>query len=280
MKFKTYYYRTDLVGNYWEIPLYIYSRGETFIVVDPLKRKMQVIEIEDIDDEDYKKVYVEVIPELYTLSDYESRLLERFHYSWFNVLYDYLISDVFKRTINSTIQERKITEVFPEPTQIFSAFLTDFYKIKCVWLGLSPYYTKQENRNHANGYCFSTFNKEKPPSLQILEKGIKADMKYGFSWTLQNDLLHLSNQGVLLLNSALTTTNDVYAHVPLWKEFIQTVISKLNVPVIAFGKVAQSFTFNSPIVHKVYHPSFFVRKQIEPDYKCFSELNEILNIQY
>ena len=154
-----YYYRTDLISDYWEVPLYICKRGLShgLILVEPLSRKMQTIPnflLEDYineDDSDYKKVLIPKENELYTISDYETRLLCRFHYSWFNVLRDYLLSDKFKNTIQATINERKTSEVFPEPTQIFSAFLTDYHSIKCLWLGLSPYFTKQQGINDSNG---------------------------------------------------------------------------------------------------------------------------------
>ena len=282
-----YYYQTDLITDFWEVPLYICKRGLSsgLILVEPLSKKMQTVpnfileEYINQDDSDYKKVFIPKENELYTISDYETRLLCRFHYSWFNILRDYLISDKFKNTIQATINERKTSEVFPEPTQIFSAFLTDYHSIKCLWLGLSPYFTKQNGINDANGYCFSTYNKNKTASLNILQEGIRKDMKYGFNWVLRNDLLHLNQQGVMLLNSALTTTSDANSHILLWKEFIQLVIDKLDVPVIAFGKVAQSFQFKNK-VWNVNHPAFYAYKKIEPNYTCFSELNEMIKIEY
>ncbi len=282
-----YYYRTDLINDYWEIPLYICKRGLShgLILVEPLSKKMQTVPnflLEDYinqDDSDYKKVLIPKENELYTISDYETRLLCRFHYSWFNILKDYLISDKFKNTIQATINERKTSEVFPEPTQIFSAFLTDYHSIKCLWLGLSPYSTKQQGINDSNGFAFSTYNKNKTANLNILQEGIRKDMKYGFNWVLRNDLFHLNQQGVMLLNSALTTTCEAYSHVPLWKEFIQLVIDKLDVPVIAFGKVAQSFQFKNKVFN-VYHPAYYAKNKTEPNYTCFSELNKILKIEY
>jgi uracil DNA glycosylase len=286
-QFNMYYYRSEIIKDYWEIPLFICKRGlsSSLILVEPLSKKMQTIPnflLEDYvneDDSDYKKVFIPKENEEYTISEYETRLLTRFHYSWFNILREYLLSDKFKNTIAATIKERKTSEVFPEPTQIFSAFLTDYHSIKCLWLGLSPYFTKQEGRLDANGFCFSTYNKKKTASLEVLQAGIRKDMQYGFNWVLRNDLFHLNQQGVMLLNSALTTTCDANSHILLWKEFIQFVIDKLDVPVIAFGKVAQSFQFKNK-VWNVYHPAYYARSKSEPDYTCFSELNNILNIEY
>jgi uracil DNA glycosylase len=282
-----YYYRSEIINNTWEVPLYICKRGLSsgLILVEPLSKKMQTIpnfileEYCDTDDSVYKKIFIPKENEEYTISDYETRLLERFHYSWFNILRDYLLTDKFKNTIAATIKERKTSEVFPEPTQIFSAFLTDYYSIKCLWLGLSPYFTKQQGINDSNGFVFSTYNKNKTASLNILQEGIRKDMKYGFNWVLRNDLFHLNQQGVMLLNSALTPTCDAYSHVPLWKDFIQYVIDKLDVPVIAFGKVAQSFQFKNK-VWNVYHPAYYARNKTEPNYTCFSELDETLKIEY
>ncbi len=279
-----YYYRTDITKDYWVVPYSIIEKAkDLLIVVDPLAKVMQTIkisELEDtIDDEFYRKMYIPVIPEIYSLSEYETRLLCRFHYSWFNECKDYLISDEFKSMIVKTVNYRKVEEVFPSVTEVFSVFLSNFYNIKVVFLGLSPYFTKQDERMDANGIAFSSYNKQKPKSLQVLADGIKKDIGLGFGWVLQNDLLHLQNQGVFLLNSALTSTKDPLIHVELWKPFIQYVLDKLNVPTIAFGKVAQSFDFKNK-VWKVNHPAYYVRNEKEPDYKCFSELDEIIKIEY
>ena len=138
MELKPYYYRSEIINNYWEVPLYVCKRGLSsgLILVEPFDKKMQTIPnflLEDYineDDSEYKKVFIPKENELYTISDYETRLLSRFHYSWFNILMEYLLTDNFKNTIAATIKERKTSEVFPEPTQIFSAFLTDYYSIK------------------------------------------------------------------------------------------------------------------------------------------------------
>jgi hypothetical protein len=57
------------------------------------------------------------------------------------------------------------------------------------------------------------------------------------------------------------------------------VIDKLDVPIIAFGKVAQSFQFRNKVFN-VYHLAYYARSKSEPDYTCFSELNELIKIEY
>lgn len=131
----------------------------------------------------------------------------------------------------------------------FKAFKECKYAdLKVVWLGLSPYYTTDQytKKNVADGLAFSTAQKHTvPPSLFQLYKGYEWDQHDGMNLNLErhNDLTFLANQGVLLLNSALTT---VYGtpdkHLEIWKPFIQFVLKVLNekegLIFCGFGKVA------------------------------------------
>lgn len=137
----------------------------------------------------------------------------------------------------------------PEIDVWFKAFKECKYAdLKVVWLGLSPYYTTDQytKKNVADGLAFSTAQKHTvPPSLFQLYKGYEWDQHDGMNLNLErhNDLTFLANQGVLLLNSALTT---VYGtpdkHLEIWKPFIQFVLKVLNekegLVFCGFGKVA------------------------------------------
>jgi len=141
------------------------------------------------------------------------------------------------------------SNITPEIDVWFRAFKECKYAdLKVVWLGLSPYYTTDPytKRNVADGLAFSTSTKHTvPPSLFHLYKGYEWDCHQGMNLALErsNDLLFLANQGVLLLNSALTTTyGSPDKHLEVWKPFIQYVIKVLNsdkkIIFCGFGKIA------------------------------------------
>ncbi len=123
--------------------------------------------------------------------------------------------------------------------------------VSVVWLGLSPYYNTDPytKANVADGLAFSTDTKHSvPPSLFKLYKGMEGDMWDRMNLNMQrcNDLKFLAEQGVLLLNSALTTTyGKSDSHLEIWKPFLLFVIQTLNeqkkdLAFCGFGAVANA----------------------------------------
>jgi uracil-DNA glycosylase len=145
-----------------------------------------------------------------------------------------------------------LEQITPDMSVWFRAFKECKYsELKVVWLGLSPYYTKDlyTKANTADGLAFSTDTKHSvPPSLFKIYKGIEADLwdRMNLNMDRKNDLTFLANQGVLLLNSALTTVyGNSEAHLEIWKPFIEYLIQVLNkqnegIIFCGFGKVANA----------------------------------------
>jgi len=110
--------------------------------------------------------------------------------------------------------------------------------------------------------------------------------------TPQNDpdLTRWADQGVLLLNSALTCQIDkVGSHYDIWKDFIFMVIDAINFSnpeaiFVLMGKQAQSFaSYISPTnpVVKISHPAsaaYASAIRWECD-DCFNKINQTLIIQ-
>lgn len=125
--------------------------------------------------------------------------------------------------------------ITPEMFKWFRAFEScNINELKVVWLGLSPYHTTDKFRkgNVADGLCFSTEQiNDVPPSLFQLYKGIENDQFNGLNLNMSrhNNLEFLANQGILLLNSALTTTyGSPDTHLEVWKPFVKYVLEYLN----------------------------------------------------
>ena len=96
--------------------------------------------------------------------------------------------------------------------------------IKVIIVGLDPYST-----NDANGYAFATDKNIKPISLKNIEKGIINNLKLTNDYFLQNNLSHLINQGVFLLNTGLTVTKGKpKSHLDYWKNLIKFTFNTLN----------------------------------------------------
>ena len=167
--------------------------------------------------------------------------------SW-TILYPFFESSEWTK-IKEAIKP-DFSKTTPEVGVWFRAFKECRYTdLKVVWLGLSPYFTTDQytKKNTADGLAFSTDTKHTvPPSLFHLYKGYEWDQFDGINLNLarHNNLEFLANQGVLLLNSALTTTyGSAESHLEIWRPFIKYVIQVLNkeksgLIYCGFGKVA------------------------------------------
>ena len=159
------------------------------------------------------------------LIDSDFRIMQRFHHTWYNTLYDYLSSKKFLNILIQVAKERKTGVVFPEMDKQLLVFKMPISFINVVLLGLDPYTTGE-----ANGFAFATNRKIKPVSLSNIEKGMFSDLKLSKEeYFLRNDLSNLVKQGVFLLNSSLTVKKGfVKGHLELWKDLIKLVLQTLN----------------------------------------------------
>jgi len=162
-------------------------------------------------------------------------------------------------------------QITPHIDNWFKAFrFTSPDQVKVVWLGMSPYFTTDKYTKNltADGLAFSTDCRNSlPPSLERVYKGIEQDIFGGFGIKMErkNELDFLAYQGVLLLNSALTTVlGDSKKHLPVWEPFIAYVLKYIsdnseNVVFTGFGANANSLLDNvdkeKHLVIKLEHPA-------------------------
>lgn len=116
-----------------------------------------------------------------------------------------------------------ISNLTPDRNQVMRAFELPVEKVRVLLLGQDPYPTD----GMACGLAFAnTPGTKTPQSLRNLMKELESDLP-GVSATA--DLAKWSNQGVMLLNSALTTeVGSSGSHQNLWREFIEEVITVLD----------------------------------------------------
>jgi uracil-DNA glycosylase len=174
-------------------------------------------------------------------------------------------------------------KVVPKKDQIFRALeLCPLHKVKVVVLAQDPYH----GPGQANGLAFSV-NKgtDLPPSLKNIFKELKDDL--GIENT-HGDLTKWAEQGVLLLNSVLTTElNKPGAHFGKgWEVYTDTIIRQVSderdkVIFLLWGKKAQEkkslINTEKHVILEASHTSPLSANDSFLGCKHFSKVNDILN---
>jgi uracil-DNA glycosylase len=114
-------------------------------------------------------------------------------------------------------------QITPPPTWVMRAFQEPFESVKVLLIGQDPYPTKDV----ACGLAFAVSDTTKAPqSLKNLMKELATDLPQVSN---SGQLARWSSQGVMLLNSALTTTVGAPgAHAKIWIGFTKAVIGQLD----------------------------------------------------
>lgn len=169
----------------------------------------------------------------------------------------------------------------PNMGDIFNAFkLCDYNNLKCIILGMDPY----PQKGIATGLAFANREEVVSPSLEIIRNSFYLDPVDNalFDCTLE----HWAQQGVLLLNSALTVEiGKPGSHSMLWRNFTINLLKKLSeyspgLVYIILGKQAETFlpyinkNSNHILIDK--HPSYYVRVKEQMSNRVFKEANQIL----
>lgn len=186
----------------------------------------------------------------------QEKLYERLRPSgWANRLKGFLLSNDFRIILDKLVDESQDSKHFtPKVKQLFRAFEECPYKdLKVIMLGQDPYSNLIDGINVADGTAFSCSNtRTLQSSLKYMLQEVQNQIYPNGMTNWDPDLKRWSNQGVLLLNVALTTTiGKTGSHYILWQPFIVYVLDYLawNNPglIYAFlGKVAQQFADGMP----------------------------------
>ena len=152
---------------------------------------------------------------------------------WRNLLGDYFESPDWK-SLECNLQATLDADpafIRPEPTDFFKALkLTPLESVKVVILGQDPYHSP----GLAQGLAFSipadipSNSREFPSSLRNISKALALE---GFGHLVNGDLHHWAEQGVLLLNTALSVKlGEAGSHTNLgWKSLIDRLIQALAI---------------------------------------------------
>jgi uracil-DNA glycosylase len=207
--------------------------------------------------------------------------------SWHTRLASYVESAEFSKLGQTIGEARKVSPIYPKNTEVFKALqLTDFGDVRVVILGNEPY-----NNAFADGLAFSCSGAEGLPrkklqsSLVTIYETVERTCYKGLYLDKDPSLERWAKQGVLLLNSSLTSTDEKEKHVSLWKPFtieVLKALSEYNTGVIycLWGAKAQQYEkyinpkFN--YILKAKHPSSSSYSKNIWDCDHFVEINKIL----
>lgn len=171
----------------------------------------------------------------------------RFHSSWHSKMQEFIESEecdnIYKYLKENSKKGEKIA---PLSMNVFRAFKeTSLNNLKFVIIGPPPSYVFTENKNpEADGLLFGCNVTEKPDAyLRLFYKTIENKFHNGLNLDFKQtpDLTYLTQQGVLLLHEALTTSSkNQKKHIELWEPFIIYLLSNVldvcGIPVLFIGK--------------------------------------------
>ena len=187
-------------------------------------------------------------------------------------------------------------DVCPLPKDVFKAFhLCPLSNLRVVICGQDPYpnLTVQGGSDTlkipvATGLAFANApdTKSLSPSLEVLRESVIDFSRPHEMINFDPSLEKWEEQGVLLLNSALTCqTGKVGSHTLLWWPFMKSLFSNLSkhatgIVYVLMGSQAQNLEpyidkrFNHVI--RIRHPSWYARNRAVMPSDLWSNINDIL----
>lgn len=167
--------------------------------------------------------------------------------SWSNRIKPFFDSGGFEKIyahLKSESARGKI--IAPTSDLVFRAFReTNINDVKLIIVGLSPYHSLYNGKPIADGLCMScSITKKLQPSLLKFYEEMERELNNSEPCIRDPDLSYLArDNGVLLLNAALTTTIlKAGNHLDLWNPFMKYLFEEVlitnGIPVILLGKEA------------------------------------------
>ena len=195
---------------------------------------------------------------------------------WWNLFDLKILGD----TLNKLGKEYQIKNIYPAQCNVFRAFNECKYDdCKVVMIGMSPY----EQKGVATGILFANnlHNKNLSPSLKVI---------MGASGSTDQTLLSWCNQGVLMLNAALSVQEGKpSSHLLLWRPFVQSFLKNMSewntgIIYVLFGSNAIELKkYINPRLNDILeekHPAYYARLNQEMPSTVFDETNKLLKQKY
>lgn len=205
---------------------------------------------------------------------------------WGRVLKLFIFSSDFDNIIKQLVKHANDGKRFtPTLKDIFKAFEECPYdKLKIVVIGQDPY----PQINIADGIAFSCSKTgDLQTSLKYMLEEVNRTVYNGERTSTNPDLTRWSNQGILMLNTALTTTiGKIGQHYQIWRPFIAYLFDYLTwynngLIYIYMGKEAQIWSEavnDNNYKFMVPHPASaaYQKLQLWDSNDVFNKVNKIL----
>jgi uracil-DNA glycosylase len=221
------------------------------------------------------------------LKEVQQKLYERLKESnWANKLKGFLLTEDFHNILNTLYNNIKSGKRFtPQIKYLFRTFEECNYNdLKVVFIGQDPY----AYPDAADGIAFScSLTKKEQTSLTFIFDEIQRTVYPDESYSRDKDLKRWCNQGVLMLNSSLTTEmHKPGMHTDLWKPFMIYLIDILNsynpgLIYVFMGEHAKSYQkYVNKNNYKFFttHPAFasYKKEKQWDSNNVFNEINKTL----
>lgn len=174
----------------------------------------------------------------------------------------------------------------PNIKDVFKAFkLCPYNKCRVIFVGQDPY----PQRGMAQGVLFGnssdTPENKLSPSLQIIKESvINFEISHNLI-TFDPSLESWAKQGILMINSALTTeVGKIGVHMMKWRPFMIAFLKQMSminpgIIYVLFGSQAQilePYINKNNYVLKIEHPAYFARTNKKMPYHIWKDINKIL----
>lgn len=218
------------------------------------------------------------------------KFADHFDESWHAKMKPFIESDecddIYKFLKKEAKRGKKIA---PLSSNTFRAFReTKFNELSVVMVGMCPYHTFKNNEPVADGLLMGCSSTGYPqPSLDKFYDGLEVELYNGLNLKLKKnpDVSYLANQGVLMLNAALTVEmGKAGSHNAIWEPFmkylLENVLNATGVPFIFLGKDAVKYERHLPPFtwsFALSHPAYASYKNTDWNTEgVFTKVNKIL----
>lgn len=215
---------------------------------------------------------------------------DQFHESWHSRIQPFIESQECDKIYEFLKKSSKRGKsIAPLSSNVFRCFLeTPYDELKLVIMGMCPYHTMKNGVPIADGLLMGCSTSGYPqPSLDQFYDAIETELHDGLNLVYKKnpDVSYLAEQGVLMLNAALTTEmNKAGSHLAIWEPFIkylfEEIINNTGVPILFLGKEAskcEKYTAPFSWVFNVSHPASASYKNAKWDAEgVFKKINKVL----
>ena len=174
----------------------------------------------------------------------------------------------------------------PNIKNVFKAFkLCPYNKCRVVFIGQDPYPQRGVAQGVLFGNSSDTPENKLSPSLQIIKESvINFEIPHNLI-TFDPTLESWAKQGILMINSALTTeVGKIGVHMMKWRPFMIAFLKQMSminpgIIYVLFGSQAQilePYISKNNYVLKIEHPAYFARTNKKMPYHIWKDINKIL----